>query len=192
MAWSRSVAVIFRRSPSASSRKFERIGIVGSCARPRSCVAVSSFTVQILAAYGNLHLLSPPAPFSIPDLDRGSCPSSRSRSPCSASRPRLPHLAFPHPNSRCRALCPHSITTCRSPEAAAFLPPDCSHPANSMRVENRADSVNSAESFAFLFRVSLCSHQRPVSRLLADAIGAVRNQSRLGVSKVGEGIHIKQ
>jgi hypothetical protein len=30
MAWSRSVAVMFRRSPSASMRKLERIGIVSS------------------------------------------------------------------------------------------------------------------------------------------------------------------
>jgi hypothetical protein len=61
-----------------------------------------------------------------------------------------------------------------------------------MRVENRADSVNSMEGFAFLFAASLSLLQHPVCRFRADAIGAVRNQLRLGVSKVGEEIDINQ
>src|SRR6516164_5227371 len=43
MAWSRSVAVMFRRSPSASSRKFDRMGMV-VLRSTTLCVAVSSFT----------------------------------------------------------------------------------------------------------------------------------------------------
>jgi len=43
MAWSRSVAVIFRRSSSASMRKLDRIGIV-VLRSTTLCVAVSSFT----------------------------------------------------------------------------------------------------------------------------------------------------
>src|SRR6185437_138733 len=43
MAWSRSVAVMLSRSPSASSRKLERIGIV-VLRSTTLCVAVSSFT----------------------------------------------------------------------------------------------------------------------------------------------------
>src|ERR1035441_5402783 len=43
MAWSRSVAVMFNRSPSASIRKFDRIGMV-VLRSTTLCVAVSSFT----------------------------------------------------------------------------------------------------------------------------------------------------
>src|SRR5580658_7640454 len=43
MAWSRSVAVIFSRSPSASIRKLDRIGMV-VLRSTTLCVAVSSFT----------------------------------------------------------------------------------------------------------------------------------------------------
>ena len=57
-----------------------------------------------------------------------------------------------------------------------------------MRVENRADSVNSADSFVFLLHVSMCSLQYLVCHFQVDAIGAVRSELRLGVSKVGEEI----
>src|ERR1035437_1623596 len=43
IAWSRSVAVMLSRSPSASMRKFDRIGIV-VLRSTTLCVAVSSFT----------------------------------------------------------------------------------------------------------------------------------------------------
>ena len=43
IAWSRSVAVMFNRSPSTSMRKLERIGIV-VLRSTTLCVAVSSFT----------------------------------------------------------------------------------------------------------------------------------------------------
>src|ERR1035438_241694 len=43
IAWSRSVAVIFNRSPSASIRKFDRIGMV-VLRSTTLCVAVSSLT----------------------------------------------------------------------------------------------------------------------------------------------------
>src|SRR5215469_10662059 len=43
IAWSRSVAVMFSRSPSASIRKFDRIGMV-VLRSTTLCVAVSSFT----------------------------------------------------------------------------------------------------------------------------------------------------
>src|SRR5580700_3432582 len=43
IAWSRSVAVIFSRSPSASIRKLDRVGMV-VLRSTTLCVAVSSFT----------------------------------------------------------------------------------------------------------------------------------------------------
>ena len=43
IAWSRSVAVMFSRSPSASIRKFDRMGMV-VLRSTTLCVAVSSFT----------------------------------------------------------------------------------------------------------------------------------------------------
>src|SRR5579863_3689018 len=125
IAWSRSVAVMDRRSPSASIRKFDRIGMV-VLRSTTLCVAVSSFTRS-----WRLTVISIDAPctagLSTSVSMIGIGPPSLSK-PISDTGHTLQYIAVGR-------------------KWLSFLLLDCIHLGETVCVENRAASLESAVLF---------------------------------------------
>ena len=127
MAWSRSVAVMFSRSPSASMRKLDRIGNGGLALD--HALRCGEFLHQILAAYGNFH----------------RCPLCGWLFDLGFHDRHGPHLALPpswgHPAFGPSSLAP-IYNTAPFTETAPCFSLDCIHVDIYPGVENRVSSLD--------------------------------------------------